>query len=57
RVLDSGFIDGEMKVYRHDVAWVGVGLKNGAVQAVQWSRRLLEALLLLLLSLPWPHRL
>ncbi|KAH9289330.1 hypothetical protein KI387_033447, partial [Taxus chinensis] len=34
RVLDSGFIDGEMKVYRPDVARVGVGSQNHATEVV-----------------------
>ncbi|KAH9314800.1 hypothetical protein KI387_023427 [Taxus chinensis] len=39
RVLDSGFIDGEMKVYRPDVARVGVGSQNRAAQAVSVEHR------------------
>ncbi|KAH9297534.1 hypothetical protein KI387_029216, partial [Taxus chinensis] len=38
-VLDSGFIDGEMKVYHPDVARVGVGSQNRAAQAVSVERR------------------
>ncbi|KAH9291103.1 hypothetical protein KI387_044674, partial [Taxus chinensis] len=38
-VLDSGFIDGEMKVYRPDVARVGVGSQNRAAQAVSVEHR------------------
>ncbi|XP_052202174.1 helicase sen1-like [Diospyros lotus] len=34
RVLDRGFIDGEMKVYRPDVARVGVDSQTRAAQAV-----------------------
>ncbi|XP_057823525.2 uncharacterized protein LOC131035819 isoform X2 [Cryptomeria japonica] len=39
RVLDRGFIDGEMKVYRPDVARVGVDSQNRAAQAVSVERR------------------
>ncbi|XP_076958992.1 putative helicase MAGATAMA 3 [Bidens hawaiensis] len=39
RVLDHGFIDGEMKVYRPDVARVGVDTQTRAAQAVSVERR------------------
>ncbi|CAD6264479.1 unnamed protein product [Miscanthus lutarioriparius] len=39
RVLDRGFIDGEMKVYRPDVARVGVNSQSRAAQAVSVERR------------------
>ncbi|KAF8408092.1 hypothetical protein HHK36_007233 [Tetracentron sinense] len=39
RVLDRGFIDGKMKVYRPDVARVGVGSQTRAAQAVSVERR------------------
>ncbi|KAH9293596.1 hypothetical protein KI387_041200, partial [Taxus chinensis] len=39
RVLDSGFIDGEMKVCHPDVAWMGVDSQNRVVQAVSVERR------------------
>ncbi|KQJ96146.1 uncharacterized ATP-dependent helicase C29A10.10c [Brachypodium distachyon] len=39
RVLDRGFIDGEMKVYRPDVARVGVDTQSRAAQAVSVERR------------------
>ncbi|KAH9291297.1 hypothetical protein KI387_043514, partial [Taxus chinensis] len=39
RVLDRGFIDGEMKVCRPDVARVGVDFQNHAAQAVSVKRR------------------
>nr|CAB3495046.1 unnamed protein product [Digitaria exilis] len=39
RVLDRGFIDGEMKVYRPDVARVGVDSQSRAAQAVSVERR------------------
>ncbi|CAM8889725.1 unnamed protein product [Rhodiola kirilowii] len=39
RVLDRGFIDGEMKVYRPDVARVGVDTLTRAAQAVSVERR------------------
>ncbi|KAJ0987929.1 hypothetical protein J5N97_006285 [Dioscorea zingiberensis] len=39
RVLDQGFIDGEMKVYRPDVARVGVDSQTRAAQAVSVERR------------------
>lgn len=39
RVLDRGFIDGEMKVYRPDVARVGVDSQTRAAQAVSVERR------------------
>uniref|UniRef100_A0A7N0ZSZ6 Uncharacterized protein n=1 Tax=Kalanchoe fedtschenkoi TaxID=63787 RepID=A0A7N0ZSZ6_KALFE len=39
RVLDRGFIDGEMKVYRPDVARVGVDTFTRAAQAVSVERR------------------
>lgn len=39
RVLDRGFIDGEMKVYRPDVARVGVDSQTRAAQTVSVERR------------------
>ncbi|KAI4337718.1 hypothetical protein L6164_016100 [Bauhinia variegata] len=39
RVLGRGFIDGEMKVYRPDVARVGVDSQTRAAQAVSVERR------------------
>jgi senataxin len=39
RVLDRGFIDGEMKQYRPDVARVGVDSQSRAAQAVSVERR------------------
>eukprot|EP00250_Pteridium_aquilinum_P020444 c24814_g2_i2 orf=471-4703(+) len=39
RVLGRGFIDGEMKVYRPDVARVGVDTQTKASQAVSVERR------------------
>uniref|UniRef100_A0A1D1YSP9 Helicase SEN1 n=2 Tax=Anthurium amnicola TaxID=1678845 RepID=A0A1D1YSP9_9ARAE len=39
RVLGHGFIDGEMKVYRPDVARVGVDSQTRAAQAVSVERR------------------
>ncbi|KAI3820292.1 hypothetical protein L1987_07837 [Smallanthus sonchifolius] len=39
RVLDRGFIDGEMKVYRPDVARVGIDSQTRAAQAVSVERR------------------
>ncbi|CAA2994480.1 Hypothetical predicted protein [Olea europaea subsp. europaea] len=39
RVLDRGFIDGEMKVYRPDVARVGVDSQTRAAQSVSVERR------------------
>nr|XP_043639260.1 uncharacterized ATP-dependent helicase C29A10.10c-like isoform X2 [Erigeron canadensis] len=39
RVLERGFIDGEMKVYRPDVARVGVDTQTRAAQAVSVERR------------------
>ncbi|CAM6105716.1 unnamed protein product [Calypogeia fissa] len=39
RVLDRGFIDGEMKVYRPDVARVGSDPSSRAAQAVSVERR------------------
>ncbi|OIW17097.1 hypothetical protein TanjilG_20201 [Lupinus angustifolius] len=39
RVLDRGFIDGEMKVYRPNVARVGVDSQTRAAQAVSVERR------------------
>ncbi|KAL5703926.1 hypothetical protein ACHQM5_022418 [Ranunculus cassubicifolius] len=39
RVLDRGFIDGEMKVYFPDVARVGVDTQTRAAQAVSVERR------------------
>lgn len=39
RVLDRGFIDGEMKMYRPDVARVGVDTSSRAAQAVSVERR------------------
>ncbi|XP_019174582.1 PREDICTED: uncharacterized protein LOC109170090 isoform X2 [Ipomoea nil] len=58
RVLDRGFIDGEMKVYRPDVARVGVDSQTRAAQAVSVERR---TELLLMKSrdevLGWMHQL
>lgn len=45
RVLDRGFIDGEMKVYRPDVARVGVDSHTRAAQAVSVERRTEQLLL------------
>ncbi|XP_048498755.1 uncharacterized protein LOC104891497 isoform X2 [Beta vulgaris subsp. vulgaris] len=45
RVLDRGFIDGEMKVYRPDVARVGVDTQSRAAQAVSVERRTEQLLL------------
>lgn len=39
RVLERGFIDGEMKMYRPDVARVGVDTQTRASQAVSVERR------------------
>ncbi|KAF6149169.1 hypothetical protein GIB67_026025 [Kingdonia uniflora] len=39
RVLDRGFIDGEMKVYRPDVARVGVDSQTGGAQRVSVEGR------------------
>lgn len=39
RVLERGFIDGEMKLYRPDVARVGVDTQTRASQAVSVERR------------------
>ncbi|KAJ7518585.1 hypothetical protein O6H91_21G075400 [Diphasiastrum complanatum] len=39
RVLDRGFIDGEMKTYRPDVARVGTDPQSRAAQAVSVERR------------------
>lgn len=39
RVLERGFIDGEMKLYRPDVARVGVDSQSRAAQAVSVERR------------------
>ncbi|KAI4389790.1 hypothetical protein MLD38_001974 [Melastoma candidum] len=39
RVLDRGFIDGEMRIYRPDVARVGVDSQTRAAQAVSVERR------------------
>ncbi|KAK9748681.1 hypothetical protein RND81_02G073200 [Saponaria officinalis] len=39
RVLERGFIDGEMKVYKPDVARVGVDSQSRAAQAVSVERR------------------
>ncbi|KAK4757964.1 hypothetical protein SAY87_019265 [Trapa incisa] len=39
RVLDRGFIDGEMRMYRPDVARVGVDSQTRAAQAVSVERR------------------
>jgi senataxin len=39
RVLDRGFIEGEMKVYHPDVARVGVDSQSRAAQAVSVERR------------------
>ncbi|KAJ6825460.1 putative ATP-dependent helicase-like [Iris pallida] len=45
RVLERGFIDGEMKVYRPDVARVGVDSQTRAAQAVSVERRTEQLLL------------
>ncbi|CAL9049941.1 uncharacterized protein LOC103980202 [Musa acuminata AAA Group] len=45
RVLGRGFIDGEMKVYRPDVARVGVDSQTRAAQAVSVERRTEQLLL------------
>ncbi|GKV09300.1 hypothetical protein SLEP1_g20822 [Rubroshorea leprosula] len=45
RVLDRGFIDGEMKVYRPDVARVGVDSQTRAAQAVSVEHRTEQLLL------------
>ncbi|KAJ3678320.1 hypothetical protein LUZ60_002123 [Juncus effusus] len=45
RVLDRGFIDGEMKLYRPDVARVGVDNQSRAAQAVSVERRTEQLLL------------
>ncbi|KAK9026431.1 hypothetical protein V6N11_039270 [Hibiscus sabdariffa] len=45
RVLDRGFIDGEMKIYRPDVARVGVDSQTKAAQAVSVERRTEQLLL------------
>ncbi|XP_044474856.1 probable helicase MAGATAMA 3 isoform X2 [Mangifera indica] len=45
RVLDRGFIDGEMRVYRPDVARVGVDSQTRAAQAVSVERRTEQLLL------------
>ncbi|XP_073151105.1 probable helicase MAGATAMA 3 isoform X2 [Henckelia pumila] len=45
RVLDRGFIDGEMKIYRPDVARVGVDSQTRAAQAVSVERRTEQLLL------------
>lgn len=39
RVLNRGFIDGEMKIYRPDVARVGVDSQNRAAQSVSVEQR------------------
>ncbi|KAK4761776.1 hypothetical protein SAY87_029660 [Trapa incisa] len=39
RVLDRGFIDGEMRIYRPDVARVGIDSQTRAAQAVSVERR------------------
>ncbi|PKI48763.1 hypothetical protein CRG98_030845 [Punica granatum] len=39
RVLDRGFIDGEMRIYKPDVARVGVDSQSRAAQAVSVERR------------------
>ncbi|XP_030548808.1 uncharacterized ATP-dependent helicase C29A10.10c-like [Rhodamnia argentea] len=39
RVLDRGFIDGEMRIYKPDVARVGVDSQTRAAQAVSVERR------------------
>ncbi|ONM00624.1 P-loop containing nucleoside triphosphate hydrolase superfamily protein [Zea mays] len=46
RVLDRGFIDGEMKVYRPDVARVGVDSQSRAAQVVSVERRTDQLLLM-----------
>ncbi|XP_048570882.1 uncharacterized ATP-dependent helicase C29A10.10c [Triticum urartu] len=45
RVLDRGFIDGEMRVYRPDVARVGVDSQSRAAQAVSVERRTQQLLM------------
>ncbi|XWS15034.1 hypothetical protein CRYUN_Cryun35bG0059800 [Craigia yunnanensis] len=45
RVLRRGFIDGEMKIYRPDVARVGVDSQTQAAQAVSVERRTEQLLL------------
>ncbi|KAK5832613.1 hypothetical protein PVK06_016415 [Gossypium arboreum] len=45
RVLGRGFIDGEMKIYRPDVARVGVDSQTQAAQAVSVERRSEQLLL------------
>ncbi|GMI64866.1 hypothetical protein like AT4G30100 [Hibiscus trionum] len=45
RVLDRGFVDGEMKIYRPDVARVGVDSQTKAAQAVSVERRTEQLLL------------
>ncbi|XWS25262.1 hypothetical protein CRYUN_Cryun27aG0054200 [Craigia yunnanensis] len=45
RVLDRGFVDGEMKIYRPDVARVGVDSQTRAAQAVSVERRTEQLLL------------
>ncbi|XWS23864.1 hypothetical protein CRYUN_Cryun28dG0051900 [Craigia yunnanensis] len=45
RVLGRGFIDGEMKIYRPDVARVGVDSQTRAAQAVSVERRTEQLLL------------
>ncbi|GMH19011.1 hypothetical protein Nepgr_020852 [Nepenthes gracilis] len=45
RVLDRGFIDGEMRVYWPDVARVGVDSQSRAAQAVSVERRTEQLLL------------
>ncbi|PIN24740.1 tRNA-splicing endonuclease positive effector (SEN1) [Handroanthus impetiginosus] len=46
RVLDRGFIDGEMKLYRPDVARVGVDSQTRAAQAVSVERRTEQLLMM-----------
>uniref|UniRef100_A0A7I4BQ27 Uncharacterized protein n=1 Tax=Physcomitrium patens TaxID=3218 RepID=A0A7I4BQ27_PHYPA len=50
RVLDRGFIDGEMKHYKPDVARVGVDTASRAAQAVSVERRTEQ-----LLAMEQPH--
>ncbi|KAJ6854345.1 putative ATP-dependent helicase-like [Iris pallida] len=46
RVLNRGFIDGEMKVYHPDIARVGVDAQTRAAQAVSVERRTEQLLLM-----------
>ncbi|KAJ6792725.1 putative ATP-dependent helicase-like [Iris pallida] len=57
RVLGRGFIDGEMKVYRPDVARVGVDSQTRAAQAVSVERRTEQLLLKGREVLGWMHQL